>query len=353
MINLLLQMIKSLHRFFGQFLVLIWVILLALILRWSAIEVYVIPFSDMLPTIFAYDHIMVNKLAYGLRFPFVSSYLARWSYPKRGDVIVFRTPFDSRFLSVRRVIGVPGDRLFFENGRSYLNGKQIPQNPPLKKAKDFLWIKDEHFSDNGITEDKNHYAHWEETVSNLSYSILLKKKRASSLIFGPYRIPKGYYFVMGDHRDRVQDSRTWPSGLKKAKGKVTFFRTQRGPKIKIPKGTLLRTDHRNPEYFETLQSTQLTHLSVDVLAQARFAGFRGNVLSQQIRLVEGNFPSSLKVNNSQAFIGGEDKNMVHESNILGRAERVLLSCEQIFDMLDFLCRPQSIRWGRSFLSIYY
>ena len=204
-------MIKQLTYIINPVITIIWVIILALILRWSVVEIYRIPLSDMLPTILPHDHIIINKMAYGLRTPFFSSYMIQWSHPARGDVVVFRTPFNSKYLSIRRIIGLPGDYLLIKNDTIYLNGQEIPHLMPEKRAKDFSWIKDSHFSDEGITEDKSHYEHWEEHLSNRAHSILLKKHKPHTLVFGPYHIPSGHYFVMGDHRDRSQDSRTWPA----------------------------------------------------------------------------------------------------------------------------------------------
>ncbi len=261
-------MIKQLtHIIISPLVTIIWVIVLALVLRWSVVEIYRIPLSDMLPTILPHDYITINKMAYGLRLPFSSPYTIQWSHPARGDVIVFRTPFDSKYLSIRRVIGLPGDHILVKNDIVYLNEKQILHTIPNRRAKDFSWIKDEAFSNEGITENKNHYGHWEEHLSGRAHSILLKKNKSRGLVFGPYHIPPGYYFVMGDHRDRSQDSRTWP----------------------------VQKSGDNEKYT----------------------------------------------------------NLVSESDILGRANRILISCQQTIPVLDFLCHPKFIRWNRIFLSIYY
>ena len=329
--------------------------MLALILRWSVLEVYVIPLPEMMPTLFSNDHVIVNKLAYGLQAPFLSGYISQWSEPKRGDVIVFRSPFDSDSLSIRRVIGLPEDRIFFENGNLYVNEEKIRKRIPSKRKKDFSWVRDEDFSDEGMTEDKSHYIHWEETLSRATYSILLKKKKKGYLIFGPYRVPSRYYFVMGDHRDQSQDSRTWPARIQKAKGIVTFSRLEAGPVVPIPKGTLVRTNHLKwPEYFETQKKVVLQNLFVDVEVQARKAGLTGNVEAGQINVIEGRRLSTmLSVSNAHALTGGRDENLVSKSDILGKVTFVWLSCEKTFVVFPFLCNPAYMRWNRFFLSIYY
>lgn len=347
-------MIKKLTGFFAGIFIFIWVVLMALFLRWSVLEVYVLPFHGMIPTLFPNDHVMVNKLAYGLRIPFSSRYVSKWSEPKRGDVIVFRSPFDLESLSIHRVVGIPGDRIFFENGNLYINEKKIIKRIPSRRKKDFSWVRDEDFSDGGKTEDKSHYVHWEETLSGSSYSILLKKREKNYLIFGPYRVPPRYYFVMGDHRDQSQDSRTWPARLQKAEGMVTFSRLSAGDKaISIPKGALVRTgDLKLPEYFETKRDIVLKGLFVDVEVSAKKAGLAGNVEAGQINTIEGSLSRQLGVNNAKALTGGRDENLVLESDILGKVSRVWFSCEKTLTGVPFLCDPRYIRWNRTFFPIH-
>ena len=348
-------MIKKLTNFFNSVFIFIWVVLLALILRWSVLEVYVIPLQGMMPTLFSGDHVIVNKLAYGLRTPFFPYYISQWTLPKRGDVIVFHSPFNSNSLSIRRVIGLPGDRVFFENGNLYVNEQQIIKQIPSERKKDFSWVRDEDFSDRGMTEDKSHYVHWQETLSDSTYSILLKKKKQGYLIFGPYRIPPYYYFVMGDHRDQSQDSRTWPAQIQKAKGKVTFSRLNAGLAVLIPKGTLIRTsDSRLPQYFETQMDVVLKGLFVDVKVKARKAGLAGNVLAGQINLIESrSLSAKISVSNAQALTEGKDENLVFEPDILGRVSRVWFSCEKKLAITSFLCDPRYIRWDRTFFPVHY
>ena len=355
---------KRFMELFGGFFIFAWVILLALTLRWSVLEIYVMPLTGMMPTLFANDHLIVNKMAYGLRAPFSSYYISQWAEPRRGDVIVFRSPFDRGSLSIRRVIGVPGDRVFFERGNLYVNEQRTPKRPPTRRKKDFSWVRDEDFSDGGLTEDKSHYAHWEEELSDFTYSVLLKKKQKSYLIFGPYRVPPRYYFVMGDHRDQAQDSRTWPARIQKAKGVVTFSRAKPkggapgagrgGRAVRIPKGTLVRTaDPQLPEYFETQQTVLLKGVSVEVKVTARKAGLAGNVPAGQITVIESRLPARLAVYNARALTGGKDKNLVFEPDILGRVSRVWFSCEKTLTMLSFLCDPGYIRWNRTFFPVHH
>ena len=347
-------MIKKFVSFFNKCLIFVWVVLLALILRWSVLEVYMIPIPEMMPSLFINDHIVVNKMAYGLKIPFTNKYASRWSSVQRGDVIIFKSPFDSSSVSISRVIGLPGDRVFFEDSSLYVNEKKILKSKPSKeRAKDFSWVRDEDFSDDGRTEDKSLYTHWEEQLGENSYSLLLHNQKKGYLIFGPYRIPEGYYFVMGDHRDRSQDSRTWPAGLQKAKGEVEFSRVQPGPSYTIPKGTLVRTDHKRlPEYFVTTKKVKLKNLSVSAPVQARKAGLAGNVSAHRIRIIEGKFPFQLNVNNAQALTGGRDENLVADKDVLGQVQWVLFSCERVLPVLHFFCDPRFMRKGRFFHGVH-
>lgn len=346
-------MIKNIVKFFNRAFIFVWVVLIALVLRWSMLEVYMIPIPEMMPTLFVNDHIIVNKMAYGLKIPFSNKYLSKWSSAQRGDVVIFKSPFDSSSVSISRVVGVPGDRIFFEGDTLYLNEKKILKQKPIKRTKDFFWVRDEDFSGGGKTEDRSHYTHWEEKLDKKNYSVLLNNRKKGYLIFGPYRIPKGYYFVMGDHRDRSQDSRTWPAQLEKAQGEVTFFREKKGSVIVIPKGTLVRTNHaRLPEYFVTLEETSLKDMSVNVSVQARKAGLGGNVSDGRIRVVEGDFPLELRVKNAKPLQGGRDENLVAEADILGRVGRVWFSCEKTLPVLHFLCDPRTIRWRRTFYKVH-
>ena len=223
-------MIKKTVNFLGKALVFVYLILLALTLRWSVLEVYVMPFNGMMPSLFAGDHVFVNKMAYGLRAPFFSQYFATWSPPKRGDIIVFRSPFDRKSLSIRRVVGIPGDKIFFEEGHLWLNGQKIPLHLPAERKRDFSWVRDQDFSDGGLTEDKSHYTHYEERLADSVYSVLIRKKKPQHLVFGPYLVPSQHYFVLGDNRDRAQDSRTWPKTvpkrLKQASGQGAALATE-------------------------------------------------------------------------------------------------------------------------------
>jgi signal peptidase I len=149
-------------------------LLLALFIRTFIVQAFKIPSGSMIPTLQIGDHILVNKLAYGIRIPFWGQYLVDFSTPESGDVIVFIFPEDRSKDFIKRVIGVAGDTVEIRGKKVYINGKQI--------------------------EDP--HAHFE---GDDPQSIL----PASRDDFGPSKVPENHVFVMGDNRDRSYDSRFW------------------------------------------------------------------------------------------------------------------------------------------------
>lgn len=171
---------------------------LALVVRWAFVEAYVIPTNSMNPTLFSNDHIFVNKLVYGVRWPFSSDWILRWSTPSRGDLIVFRRQNDSSPFYIKRVMGIPGDRVFIENNHVYVNETLVERRAPVPKeiepVKSLLNQGD---------------PLWIETLDEKSYGVLYGANTPPSAAIGPLEVPFGSYFVLGDHRDLSDDSRTW------------------------------------------------------------------------------------------------------------------------------------------------
>ena len=88
-------------------------ILAALTIRWLLLEAYVIPSGSMLPTLLINDHIFVNKINYGIRAPFSENWIVKFNEPERGEIVVFKYPVDPGTFFIKRIVGLPGDKIKF------------------------------------------------------------------------------------------------------------------------------------------------------------------------------------------------------------------------------------------------
>ena len=168
------------------------ILLLVLILRSFLFEPFQIPSGSMLPTLEVGDFILVNKYNYGLRLPIIGTKILSINNPQRGDVMVFKEPSNPNINFIKRVIGVPGDEI------RYINKQLIINNQPIPK-KHIVELRDE----------EGPYKIFEETIDDKSYKIRQDLMLQSLRTTSTWLIPKGHYFMMGDNRDRSNDSRYW------------------------------------------------------------------------------------------------------------------------------------------------
>lgn len=186
------------------------VILVVFLLRSFLFEPFKIPSGSMIPTLQVGDFILVNKFIYGIRLPVINKKIIDIKSPQRGDVMVFRYPEDPSLDYIKRVIGLPGDTVAYQNKRLSINGQ------PVETTKIFDYHHPErlYYSEQYVAR-----------IGDVEYRYL-NDSDAPALIPDatrfPYRdnctynaagvickVPAGHYFMMGDNRDNSRDSRFW------------------------------------------------------------------------------------------------------------------------------------------------
>ena len=173
-------------------------IIAVLLIRTFIFEPFRIPSGSMVPTLLIGDHVVVTKFSYGVWLPFIGKEILDIGDPERGDVIVFRYPRDPSLHYIKRVVGIPGDKISVRNNRVILNGVEQPTLP----LGDYPFV-----DDNCAQHQTRHFA---ETLSGVEHSILTNPGLGGPLADMPERvIPPKSVFVMGDNRDNSEDSRKW------------------------------------------------------------------------------------------------------------------------------------------------
>lgn len=168
------------------------VLFIVFFLRSFLVEPFQIPSGSMIPTLEVGDFILVNKFAYGVRAPVLNKEMIPIGKPQRGDVMVFFPPHAPETYYIKRVIGLPGDSITYNNHQLTINGKvveekliaQLPAGAPVLK------MTSEKIDDKTFTTHK-----------------YLRPSRLS--MQGSWVVPAGHYFMMGDNRDNSLDSREW------------------------------------------------------------------------------------------------------------------------------------------------
>jgi signal peptidase I len=154
-----------------------------------------VPSGSMRPTILEGDLVVINKLAYDLKVPFTTVHLAEWSNPQRGDIAVFYSPYDGTRL-VKRVIGLPGDRISLRQNRLEINGVAVSWASADEKWR--LYAND---------VEKQNATVIQETLGTVQHPITQLSGMGAIRSFSEITVPAGHYFMMGDNRDCSFDSR--------------------------------------------------------------------------------------------------------------------------------------------------
>ena len=185
-------------------------ILVVFVVRSFVVEPFKIPSGSMVPTLLVGDFILVNKFDYGIRLPITNTKITEGRPLERGDVVVFRYPKDESVDYIKRVIGLPGDVVAYQDKQLTINGKPVPETP-----------LPDYFDEERIGYAKQ----FEEDIDGRKNAIL-NNPAVPPFIVGaedyPYRdnctynargvickVPPGNYFMMGDNRDNSADSRYW------------------------------------------------------------------------------------------------------------------------------------------------
>lgn len=163
---------------------------LVLVLRSFLIEPFQIPSQSMVPTLQVGDFILVSKWTYGIRLPVLRTKIIEIDSPERGDVMVFFPPHEDRYF-IKRVVGLPGDKVHVLNGIVFINGDKMTQTSVAEKANSSRSVV--------MSEDLGGIEH------------LMQKRTSPTRLSQNYSavVPQGHYFMMGDNRDNSSDSRVW------------------------------------------------------------------------------------------------------------------------------------------------
>ncbi|WP_131668316.1 signal peptidase I [Psychrobacter pygoscelis] len=251
-------LVRSAYDFFP-------ILAVVLIVRSFLIEPFNIPSSSMVPTLYTGDFIAVNKFAYGLRLPLTYTKFLDTGSPEHGDVMVFRYPEDPSIYYIKRVIGLPGDTVSYNNGVLAINGESIDteaanytpdadltaQLIPAGATPNGETVTEEQAAAYG-REEEDHATYYQEKQGTHQHLVRYLEDFNSSQ-YAPFlqvmspnvvtsagtqwqlTVPEDQYFVMGDNRDRSADGRYWgfvPD--KNLAGKAVYIWMHKAPGLNMP-----------------------------------------------------------------------------------------------------------------------
>ena len=220
------------------------VIAAVLVLRSFLFEPFQIPSGSMMPTLLVGDFILVQKFAYGVKEPLNNSTLLETGHPKRGDVVVFKYPEEPTVDYIKRVVGLPGDRIIYRNKQLFIQPAcAAAQDCPAIAKVEQTFLSSGDFIQGGVPLER-----YQEQLGNVSHRILKNPQQPDYVPMyfhqpgneaDEWVVPEGHYFAMGDNRDNSKDSRFWGFVPERnLVGKAVFiwisFEFERDPGSPIP-----------------------------------------------------------------------------------------------------------------------
>jgi signal peptidase I len=173
------------------------VLLIVLLFRSFLFEPFKIPSGSMIPTLLVGDFIVVNKFSYGIRLPVLNKKIISLGEPQRGDVVVFRYPQDTSVNFIKRAVGLPGDTITYRDKQLFINGEKVEETAAGRYKS----------SEVKCSTPEADATQFDEQLGDTNHKILLHERNRGRN--GQWVVPAGHYFMMGDNRDRSNDSREW------------------------------------------------------------------------------------------------------------------------------------------------
>ncbi len=171
------------------------IVLIVLLLRSFIAEPFRIPSGSMMPTLLVGDFILVNKFTFGIRLPVINKKIIELSKPNRGDIVVFRYPKDPTVDYIKRIVGLPGDKVVYSNKKLTINDLPVQQTSLGS------------YQGLGQGEEMSGAEDLLENLTGVEHRILIRN--GTPTVEFVYVVPEGNYFAMGDNRDNSNDSRYW------------------------------------------------------------------------------------------------------------------------------------------------